>query len=275
MMSSGALSRLSRHAALCIALAALPWCARAQGFGLTPGTVDLKFVPGRPVTFDLEFTNAGPTPIEMHTSISDWGYDEKGEKIFPPSGTLPRSSANWVEVVPRTFTVPGNQSGKMRVVITPPAKAEGGYYCVVFAESKPVLSRQATKEEEAIYANFRMGALVMLTAEHTERYKIEIGTPKLTPPTASHPLSVQVPVENQSNTHIFARAEMAVLDANRKPVARMASNQLRLLPEQKGSLDLTWSGAIPAGSYTGLLTVVYADNKLSTQEVPFTVEASK
>jgi hypothetical protein len=275
MISSHALSKLSRCAVVWIAVAVLPWCAHAQGFGLTPGTVEMKFVPGQPVSFDLEFTNAGSAPIEMHTTVSDWGYDEKGGKIFPPSGTLPRSAATWVEVVPQTFTVPGNQSGKMRVMITPPAKAEGGYYCVIFAESKPVLSREATKKEEAIYANFRMGSLVMLTAEHTERYKIEVGTPKLKPPTATQPLSVEVPLENQSNTHIFARAEMAVLDANRKPVARIASNPVRLLPQQKDTLSLTWSGEISPGNYTGLLTVVYADNKLSTQEVPFTVEASK
>ena len=274
MICSRAFSRRSLCAVVWISVLAAT-CAHAQGFGLTPGTVDMKFVPGQPISFDLEFTNAGSTPIEMHTSISDWGYDEKGEKIFPPSGTLSRSAANWIEVVPRTFTVPGGQSGKMRVMITPPAKAEGGYYCVVFAESKPVLSREATKNEEAIYANFRMGALVMLTAEHTEKYKLEIGAPKLTPPTASQPLSVQLPLDNQSNTHLFARAELAVLDANHKPVARTASNPMRLLPAQKASVSLTWSGEIPPGSYTALVTVIYADNKLSTQEVPFTVEAAK
>ncbi len=262
-------------ALLLLCLAAVP-SLRAQGFGLAPGTVDLKFTPGEPVAFDLTFTNGSNAAIEMHASVTDWGFDEKGDKTFPPAGTLPRSAATWVELVPQQFTVGPGAAGKIRVVITPPPKSSGGFYCVVFAESKPVLAKAATEQEKgSVYANFRLGTLVMLAADKTQEYRLEVAAPKITLPTATKPLSVEVALANQGNVHVFPRGEMAILGANRKMVAHVVADQIRLLPEQKGHLSLSWAGEFAPGSYTALVTVIYGDNKLNTQEVPFTVEGGQ
>jgi hypothetical protein len=254
-----------------VIVAASSLTAAAQGFSLAPGSVDLIFTPGEPVAFDLDFSNGSPNPISMRATVTDWGFDEKGQKIFPPAGTLPRSAATWVELVPQEFVTGAGAGGKIRIVITPPPKASGGYYCVVFAESTPALSKEASSKESAVYTNFRLGTLVMLTADKTQQFNLIVAPPKLTLPTASKPLTVDLALDNKSNTHVFPRAEMAVLGVDRKLIAHVASNPTRLLPEQKGSLSLTWSGEIPPGNYTALITVIYGDNKLNTQEVPFTI----
>jgi hypothetical protein len=245
---------------------------QAQSLGLTPGYVDIKFTPGHPVSFDMEFTNASSTPMRMHASVTDWGFNEKNEKTFPAPGTLPHSAANWIEVVPREFTVAAGLSAKFRVMVTPPAKAAGGYYCAVFAESAPVLSQESNEAGEAVYANIRLGTLVMLTADRTEEYMLDVGATRVTPPAASTPLTLALTLDNLSNTHVFARAEMAILGANHKLVAKAKTEPLRLLPDQKSDLSITSSAQMPPGEYTALVTVVYGDKHLSTKEVQFTVE---
>ena len=157
------------------------------------------------------------------------------------------------------------------VVMTPPAKASGVYYCTVFAESTPELQKEGSKNSQAVYANFRLGTLVLLTADKTEQYRLEVGAAKIKPPTASTQLTVAVPLDNESNTHIYARADLAILDANRKLVAKAAAEQIRLLPTQKSQLSLVSSVEMTPGEYTALITVTYAEKLLKTQEAHFTV----
>ena len=45
----------------------------------------------------------------------------------------------------------------------------------------------------------------------------------------------------------------------------------RFLPGQRDRLSVTWSGDLPADSYTAVLTMVYGGDKIYTQEFPFKV----
>jgi len=246
--------------------------AGAQSLGLVPAELRANFKGGQPVQFDLTVANDGATPVVMRTSVMDLWYNEKHQKVFGTPGSLPRSAANWIEVVPRNFTVPARSSGRVKVVITPPLDLAGGYYAVLFVESKPELAQAATAERKALYTNLRLGALILLSAAGTENYQIELSEPRFVPPAANQNLKLEFQLANKSNTHIFPQAKLAILNARRQLVASAESEPKRFFPDEKDSMSVSWTGTPPAGDYVAILTIIYGNDKIYTQEFPFTVQ---
>jgi hypothetical protein len=245
--------------------------AGAQSLGLTPAEFQYRFKPGQPFQFEIAMSNTGSSPAVMRANVTDFWYNAKNEKLFNPAGSSPRSAANWMEVVPPQITVPAGGTGKVRVVVTPPANASGGYYGVVFLESKPELAQAATAESKAVFANIRLGSLILLSAENTENYGIDISGTQLMPPDATHPLKLDFDLANNGNTHIFPETKLAILNSNHQLAAKANGAIQRFLPQQKDRLSVSWAGALPKGDYTAILTVVYGPDKVDTKEIPFTV----
>src|ERR1700742_403004 len=269
------IARTNRRLYLLIALAAFAIGrppAHAQSLGLAPAQVVEKFKLGVPFEFDLSTVNTGETPVDMSVEITDFWYDEKNEKTFTSPGTSPRSAANWIQFVPDHFEVGAHGTQKMKAIVTPPMDAKGGYYATLFVQSKPQLSFPKN-DGKGVFTSMRIGCLVLLRAESTEDYKIELSNIKLTPPAEAHGLTLDFDLLNAGNTHVFPVARLAVLDANRKLVAKAEGTEKRFLPGQKNSMHVDWAGKLPAGSYTALLTVAYGEDHIETKQVAFSVPA--
>src|SRR5262245_22860789 len=143
----------------------------AQSLGLTPAEIRATFKPQQVLQFDVAVSNDGHTPVPMRGTVMDLWFDPRtNEKVFAPPGTLPRSASNWITFVPSTFIVPPHGTAKVKLVITPPADVDGGSYAVLFVESKPELARAASDGQRPIFANLRLGALVLLSATGTEHF---------------------------------------------------------------------------------------------------------
>lgn len=242
----------------------------AQSLGLAPGEVREKFTPGVPFEISLATNNEGTTPVEMTVQVTDFWYNEKNEKVFPASGSSPRSAANWIQFVPERFEVPPHGNQKMKAIITPPSDAKGGYYAVLFVQSKPQLS--FTKSNgQGVYTNMRLGCLVLLAADKTEEFQVELSELKVDPPTATQGLDLSFDLHNTSNTHIFPVARVAIVDTQKKLFAKAQSLEKRYLPGQKDSMHVNWSGSLPAGDYTAVLTLTYGEDQIETRQVPFSV----
>jgi hypothetical protein len=245
----------------------------AQSLGLAPAQVVQKFKPGVPFQFELSTANEGNDAVEMHVQITDFWYNEKNEKVFSSPGSGLRSAANWIQFVPEQFAVPAHGRQKMKAIVSPPSDARGGYYAVLFVESKPQPSFNKSNEAKTVFTNIRIGCLVLLSAENTEEFKIELNNMKLTPPTGSQSLEVNFDLLNESNTHVFSLARLAVLNTDRKLVAKAESEMKRFLPGQKDSMHVSWPGSLPVGHYDAVLSVAYGEDRVETQEIPFDITA--
>ncbi len=245
--------------------------AVAQSLGLAPAQVVQTFKPGVPFEFELTTANGGDAAVEMSVEITDFWYNEKNEKIFTAPGTSPRSAANWIQFVPEHFDVPTHASQKMKAIVTPPADAKGGYYAVLFVVSKPQLSFDKTKDGKQVFTNMRIGCLVLLSAEHTEEYKMAVSDVKLTPPTENTPVSVSFMIANEGNTHLFPRPRLAILDAQHKLVAKAETDPKRYLPGQRDSMQVEYAGALAPGDYTAVLTLEYGESGIETRTMGFSV----
>jgi len=240
--------------------------------GLAPGMVVQEFQPGKPFEAEFAVSNGTGAPMAMRGYVNDWWSNENNEKLFDPPSSTPQSAANWIEVVPRFFTVPSKSSFKFKIVVTPPANATpGGHYAAVFVESKPELTQAATADHKAVFTNMRLGALIMLTTANTAKYDIDLLDALLTPPTSSHNLRIDVLLENKSNTHIFPEAQLAVLNDKNEVVAKAKGEIKRFLPQQKDHVSVTWDGSLRPGNYNAILTLIYGDGKVRTQDFKFKV----
>ncbi len=259
--------------AIFFSLAILFWAeaGHAQSIALAPGQVRQTFKPGVPFQIELASANQGDEPVEMSVQITDLWYDEKNEKTFSAPGTSPRSAANWIQFVPEHFEIPPHGTQKMHAMVTPPADAQGGYYAVLFVQSTPKMSFDKTKDGKTIFTNVRVGCLVLLAAEKTEEYKIALSNMNLTPPAANRSLDLSFDVLNAGNVHVFPVARVAIVDAARKLVAKAESEPKRLLPGQKDVMHVGWTGNLPAGDYTAVLTIAYGDDRIETRQLPLRV----
>lgn len=266
-----------RHILPIIALATVavswPVHAHAQSLGLAPAQVVEKFKPGVPFEFELTTANSGDNPVEMSVEITDLWYNDKNEKTFNAPGTSPRSAANWIQFVPEHFDVGAHASQKMRAIVTPPADARGGYYAVLFVKSKPALSFDK-KDGKSVFTNMRIGCLVLLSAEKTEQFKIAVSDLLLTPPSANRGLRLDFNLENQGNTHVFPLPRLAILDSHHKLVGKAEADMKRYLPGQKDAMHVDWTGSLPPGDYTAVLTISYGDDQIETQTMPLVIAAN-
>jgi len=243
----------------------------AQSIGLAPAQIVADFKPGVPFDYELSVANNGKEAAELHVQITDFWYNDKNEKLFSAPGTSPRSAANWIQFVPERFEVVGGGTQKMKAIITPPIDARGGYYAVLFVESKPVATNKQTEDGKRVFTNMRIGCLVLLTAKDSEAYNVGVDDLKLTPPSDSRGLRLSFVVDNESNTHVFPLARLAILDPNRKLVGKADSEMKRFLPGQKDTMNVDWNGELKSGSYTAVLSLVYGGNRVETRQIAFTV----
>jgi hypothetical protein len=266
------LARVAAFCCACVAAGALP--AAAQSLGLAPAEFQHRFKPGQPFQFELAVSNASRQTVVMHAVVTDFWYDEKDQKTFDRPGSSPRSAGNWSEVVPPDLTVPAGGTAKAWVVVTPPAHASGGYYGVVFFESRPEMMDRASTGEPPVYAKIRLGSLILLSAENTEDYQIDVSDVHITPPAASRLLALDMTLSNQSNTHIFPLTKFVIMNANHGIAAKAEGEVLRFLPGERKRLTVAWAGVLPAGTYTAIVSISYGRDRLWTEEVVFTVTDS-
>ena len=245
--------------------------ASAQSIGLAPAQIVTDFKPGVPFEQELNIANSGGEAVELHVQITDLWYNDHNEKIFTAPGTSPRSAANWIQFVPEKFEVGPGKSQKLKAIITPPSDARGGYYAVLFVESKPVATNKRTEDGKRVFTNMRIGCLVLLAAKSTEAYNVSVDALKLIPPSANQGLQLTFVVDNQSNTHIFPQARLAILNPQHKLMGKAESEIKRFLPGQKDSMKVDWSGDLGAGDYTAVLSLVYGGTHVETRQIAFTV----
>jgi hypothetical protein len=250
----------------------LPSPLRAQSFAMAPAEIDHTFKPGQPFSFQIGVSNDSDQNAALRVTVTDLWYNEKNEKTFDTPGASPRSAANWMQAVPAVMSVPARGSQQIKIMVTPPADASGGYYATVFAESTPELVQSPTEQGKGVYANFRLGALVLLAAEGTQKYSAEVSDFKTTPPDANNNLKVEFKFHNTGNTHLFPRATLAIVNEARKLVGKAEAEVHRFFPGQTNTISFTWPGQLAPGHYEGMLTVVYGKGRVLTQATAIQVD---
>ncbi len=264
-----------RNCLLRVIFTSIVWVSivQAQGIGISPAVMNQRFKPGQSFTVEVTLSNTTDTAMLMHGLTSDLWFDPKtNDRTLPAPGSTPRSAANWIEFVPKQVVVPAQSRALVKVVVTPQKVVSGGYYAAMFFESTPEFAGTAKDTKQSIFMNFRIASFLLLTAEGTEQYKVDISDYKVIPPDATHKLRTEFTLDNQSNTHLFPRVQLAILNDKKRVIGKADGDWIRFMPGQKKVFAVSYPGELPAGSYDALLTIVHEGGSIVTRDIPFRVE---
>jgi hypothetical protein len=230
---------------------------------ITPASIDAKVKRGSSYTQSFSLNNSTSTRMRFKCSVADMGYDENNQRITARAGTLPRSASSWIEFSPAEILVEPHSSGVVKALVTVPATAAGGYYSVPVFEAMPAAEVAATAITPAkvITAKATIGVqfngLMMFTTLDAAEYNIEIMGGKITPPTASAELALQLDLRNRGNAHARVRGSFALLNSAGALAGRGTIKEMRYMPDQRKMLETTWAGELAPGKYTSVITLSY------------------
>jgi hypothetical protein len=232
--------------------------AQTKSLGITPALVDASVKRGATYSKAFTVSNATATRLRLRCSVSDYWYGENNERIDGLPGTLPRSASPWVQFSPTEQIIEPNSSVTVNAVITIPQEAAGGYYTVPIFETEAA-DDQAPKEGNAATASVmvRFRGLLLLTTEDATEYNLEVMNGRITPPTSSSELTMQLDLRNRSTAHASVRGMFAIVDPAGKLAGRGKMEEKRYLPGQRDTLKADWTGQLAPGRYTAIVTLTY------------------
>jgi len=236
--------------------------AQKISVALTPASVDAKVTRG--MTFSQKFTlvNDTGTRLRLKCSLADMWYDENNKRVAGLAGTSLRSASLWIQFSQDELIVEANSSGSVTALITVPRTAAGSYYSVPVFEAMPAdpvvkNATPATESTASARIGLRFNGLIMLTTLEAAEYNIEIMGGKITPPTASSELALQLDIRNRGNAHARVRGSFALLTSSGVLAGRGTIKEARYLPDQRQMLETGWAGELGPGTYTTVISLSY------------------
>ena len=250
-----------------VACAVLPLCfdsahAQQNSIAVTPVSIDAKVKRGASYTQTFNLTNNTGTRLRFQCSVRDIWYDEHNNRVTGNPGTLPRSASLWVQFLPGEVIVEPRSSTAVKAIISVPQTAAGGYYSMPVFEAMPAdqLVRVSTPPHgDTATASIvvRFCGLIMITTLDASEYNVEIIGGRISPPSASAELIVELELYNRSTAHVRVRGAFAILNSSGGLEGRGTIKEKRYLPSQQNTLRTEWAGALPPGKYTSVITLSY------------------
>lgn len=236
--------------------------AQQNSVAVTPASIDAKVKRGASYIQIFTLTNNTRTRLRFRCSVEDVWYSEGNERITGRPGMLPHSASLWVQFSPAEVIIEPRSSSVVKAMVTVPATAAGGYYTVPIFEALPVdpgLADGALAKVGTATARigFRFNGLMMFTTLDAAEYNVEIMSGRITPPSASTELAIQLEVRNRGNAHALVRGSFAIINSSGVLAGRGAIKDKKYLPDQRKMLETGWAGELPAGKYTTVITLSY------------------
>jgi hypothetical protein len=255
--------------------------AQKMSVAITPASIDAKVSRGSSYAQTFTLVNNTGTRLRFKCSVADMWYDEDNKRVAGLAGTSQRSASLWIQLSPEEIIVEPHSSGKVNAVVTIPGTAAGSYYSVPVFEAMPVepllpeaiLSTVSTAKARI---GLRFNGLMMLTTLDAAEYNVEIMGGRITAPSASTELALEIDIRNRGNAHVRVRGAFAILNSSGALVGRGAIEEQRFLPAQKNVLPGGWAGELPPGKYTSVITLSYdrvgLDPATLVYELPLVVQ---
>jgi hypothetical protein len=238
--------------------------AQSASVAISPASIDAKVKRGSSYTQFFTLTNSSNTRLRFKCSLGDVSYDENNKRIEARAGTTPRSASLWIEFLPAEVIVEPHSSGIVKALVTVPSSAAGSYYSAPVFEALPADMANATPGVALITVStakatigLRFSGLMMFTTLDAAEYNIEIMVGKITPPTASSELALQLDIRNRGNAHARVRGSFALLNSSGVLAGRGTIKDMRYMPDQRKMLETGWAGDLAPGTYTTVITLSY------------------
>ncbi|MBI4341361.1 MAG: hypothetical protein HY598_03670 [Candidatus Omnitrophica bacterium] len=230
--------------------------AEALSAQISQPIVDETITRGSVKNGSIEISNQEDQPVSLQVYLEDWEYLEggTGDKDFLIPGTSPFSAAAWISFYPQKLQLPAHGQGVVEYTIRVPEDAPaGGRYAVMFFET--VLKTAAPNEEGvSVQYSGRIGSLFEVSVGGTVRRTGELTDVTVGQYAADRPLSIGMTFKNTGNVAIRPKSFFNIIDASGRYFGRGELPTLYTFPGRSGRAQTEWTGTLPKGSYTMILT---------------------
>jgi hypothetical protein len=250
--------------------------AQQASVAITPASIDAKVKRGASYTQNFTISNNTGAPLKFRCSVNDMWYDEQNNRLTGRAGTYPRSASLWIQFTPSEVTVEANSSAVIKAVITIPQGASGSFYSVPVFEGMPIDKSPAMANISTASIGVRFRGMMMFTTDEGSEYNVEIMDGKISPPTVSSEMELNLDLRNRGSAHARVRGAFAILNATGALAGRGNIEEKRYLPQQRNFIKGKWAGELPPGKYTCVVTLSY--NRIGLEptsmvrEIPFEVK---
>lgn len=235
----------------------------SQNITMSPASTLLSIKPGETVTKKFQILNTGGDAFDIVTSASP--YHVSGLEYTPGFTQLPGTSdtASWISINNPQATVGPQKSMDINYTVTVPAgTAPGGYYAVLFAETRPA----DTSEMSGVVPRNRVGNILYITVEGPVENGGNVETQSVAGFQYRSSIPVGFTVSNTGGVHFESTLTVSIKGLAGKELYN-AKIERFILPQTERSIPINWMPSSPFGIYTITRSAIVAgENKALPSE---------
>lgn len=211
----------------------------------------------------IRVKNSSTEPQVVRAYHADYAPPGGTINGFVPPGTLPRSNAKWIQLIPEQQLVPAGATAGITVRINAPADVQesGTFWSVVMVEEVPSSTLEPSVSSEsrvAIREVFRTAVRIVTEVESAHLP----AAPSLrfvgrSIRTGDAGAELHLSLQNDGPSQLRLELWVELFDERGTSIGRRTAQELSLLPGQVGARHIALTG-IPPGTYEAL---VVADNR--------------
>jgi len=232
--------------------------AATQNITLSPTSVDVTLDPGSINKGSVEIINTGDSAFAFRTYVTP--YHVTGEEYQQEFTPLPGAPdvTKWITVNSSLSSlVPGKLTEIPYTITVPKGTPAGGYYAVLFAETK------APPAKNGVIVTDRVGEIFYITVSGalTQKGQVASWTTKYF---QKPPLSASLRLENSGSTHYLATVQVRVKDIFGSSKFTFNTKK-QVLPQTIRRIDISWPKTPSFGLFKVAGTATFLDQ---THQLP-------
>ncbi len=244
---------MKKTAAVILLLFALVSAASAFSINVDPPSLWLSVKPGSSTSGKIIVENRGNDDINVKAYAQDWVYAKDRSKEFKKAGTAKYSCSNWIAIYPSDFTLASKKSQEVSYTLTSPTDASGGYYSVIFFESR-IPDLTGIQKRSNVVMSGRIGAIVYLDTDGRSDKLASIKTLSVEGPDTNNHINIDIQFANDGNTILSPEGNVIITDSTSRLYAKIDLKKFYVLQGETVSVKGSWFGGLKEGEYDVIAT---------------------
>jgi hypothetical protein len=236
---------------------------------VSPPLLEISVPPGGKKVYTLTVKNMGDGRVSVRPQIMDLTLSVTGSAMPVEKGTSKWSCADWASMNTSEFALEPGEGQQRDLTFQVPRGTNGGRYCVVIFETKPV---EAKAGEPHISISTRTGTIIMETVSRTVPRSGEVSDLRVRHATGDT-MAIAAYFQNTSNIHVKIKPSCIIKSAEGKIIDRVKldAGTGTVLPDGKRQMTGHWANKrkMLPGKYVAEVVVDFRGLKRAVQTVEF------
>ena len=200
-----------RASIACLLFAGSPGAPAEAALTASPPRPRLAVAAGGAAVATVVLRNDGAEPARLDVAVRDWSIDggtARGLTYHPP-GTLERSAAPYIQVLPERLDLPPGGSGEIKVSITLPPEAAGSYFAALLIARRPAAVEDGPGKRLRIGLNY--GHLITVDTAGNTTFAAELHSFDASRPDDTGGFTVTTHLTNVGDAGLRPEGSVAIL----------------------------------------------------------------